>query len=202
MRAPMPNADPTPAPAAPSPAGRLPAPPELRLIQDFVNTHDRLAGIDALRTPEVLASWLADRGLLGGDAIVTDAEFQHAIRVREAVRAFLSRDRGQPSELEIGLLDDVGRRARLQWSFDADGSVQLKARSPGVIGALGTILSPLLSAALTGSLSRLKTCRNCRWVFYDYSKNRSATWCAMSLCGSRAKAKRHYRRMREQASSG
>jgi predicted RNA-binding Zn ribbon-like protein len=158
----MPDADPTTAAAAPSPAGRLPAPPELRLVQEFVNTN----------------------------------------RVREAVRTFLSRDRGQPSELEIGLLDDVGRRARLQWSFDADGSVQLKARSPGVVGALGTILSPLLSAALTGSLSRLKTCRNCRWVFYDYSKNRSGTWCAMSLCGSRAKAKRHYRRMREATSSG
>jgi predicted RNA-binding Zn ribbon-like protein len=202
MRRPMPDADPTPSAAAPSPAGRLPAPPELRLVQEFVNTNDMLVGVDLLRSPEALAAWLVERGLLPAGATATEDELRHAVRVREAVRTFLSRDRGQPSELEIGLLDEVGRRARLQWSFDADGSVELKARSPGVVGALGTILSPLLSAALTGSLSRLKTCRNCRWVFYDYSKNRSGTWCAMSLCGSRAKAKRHYRRMREATSSG
>jgi predicted RNA-binding Zn ribbon-like protein len=196
----MPDADPTTVAAAPSPGGRLPAPPELRLVQEFVNTNDMLVGVDQLRSPDALATWLVERGLIPAGATVTDGEFQHAIRVREAVRTFLSRDRGQPSGLEIGLLDEVGRRARLQWSFDVDGSVQLEARSPGVMGALGTILSPLLSAAVTGSLGRLKTCRNCRWVFYDYSKNRSGTWCAMSLCGSRAKARRHYRRMREAAS--
>ena len=202
MRRPMPDADPTPAPAAASPTGRLPAPPELRLVQEFVNTNDMLVGVDQLRSPEALGGWIIEHGLLPAGATATDGELQYAVRVREAVRTFLGRDRGQPSELEIGLLDEVGRRARLQWSFDADGSVELKARSPGVVGALGTILAPLLSAAVTGSLSRLKTCRNCRWVFYDYSKNRSGTWCAMSLCGSRAKAKRHYRRMREAASSG
>jgi predicted RNA-binding Zn ribbon-like protein len=200
MRRLMPSTESAPL-STPEPGGRLPAPPELRLVQVFVNTNDVLAGTDELGSPAALATWLSDQRLAPAGLAVSSAEFVHAIRVREAVRMFLSRDRGQPSELEIGLLDDVGRRARLQWAFEADGSVRLKAGTPGVIGALGTILAPLLSAALTGSLVRLKTCRNCRWVFYDYSKNRSGTWCAMALCGSRAKAKRHYRRMREQTST-
>jgi predicted RNA-binding Zn ribbon-like protein len=48
-----------------------------------------------------------------------------------------------------------------------------------------------------GSWSRLKACRNhgCRWAFYDYSRNRSASWCSMQLCGNRTKT-RTYRRRR------
>jgi len=38
-------------------------------------------------------------------------------------------------------------------------------------------------------------CRNCHWSFYDYSPNRSATWCSMQLCGNRKKT-RDYRRRR------
>jgi predicted RNA-binding Zn ribbon-like protein len=200
MRRLMPSTESAPL-STPEPGGRLPAPQELRLVQLFVNTKDVLAGTDELGSPAALAAWLSAQRLVPTGSAVSSAEFDHAVRVREAVRMFLSRDRGQPSDLEIGLLDDVGRRARLQWAFEADGTVRLTAGTPGVIGALGTILAPLLAAALTGSLVRLKTCRNCRWAFYDYSKNRSGTWCAMALCGSRAKAKRHYRRMREQAST-
>lgn len=182
--------------------GRAPAPIALLLLQRFVNTNDLLSANDELTSPPALASWMEAHGLLSGSVEVSDADYQYALRVREAVRTFLSRDRGRPSDLEIDLLDEVGRRARLGWSFDQDGTVRLTARSTGVMGALGTILAPLLSAALTGSLARLKTCRNCRWVFYDYSKNRSGTWCAMGLCGSRAKAKRYYRRTRDAIASG
>jgi predicted RNA-binding Zn ribbon-like protein len=53
-----------------------------------------------------------------------------------------------------------------------------------------------------GSWSRLKTCRNhgCRWVFYDLSKNRSASWCSMQLCGNRRKT-RVYRARRSTTAS-
>jgi predicted RNA-binding Zn ribbon-like protein len=51
---------------------------------------------------------------------------------------------------------------------------------------------------LDGSWSRLKACRNCCWSFYDYSPNRSATWCSMQLCGNRKKT-RAYRRRRAQS---
>jgi predicted RNA-binding Zn ribbon-like protein len=43
----------------------------------------------------------------------------------------------------------------------------------------------------------LKACQEhgCRWVFYDHSRNRSSTWCAITLCGTRAKM-RAYRARR------
>ncbi|MDW9413303.1 CGNR zinc finger domain-containing protein [Sinorhizobium meliloti] len=45
---------------------------------------------------------------------------------------------------------------------------------------------------------RLKICPNCAWLFLDRSRNRSRTWCDMAVCGNRAKARRHYRRSREE----
>jgi predicted RNA-binding Zn ribbon-like protein len=177
-------------------AGRSPAPVELQPVQDFVNTKDNLFGREALGSAQDLANWLIGRGLIPPETVVSDADLQHVVAVREAVRTFISRDRAEPSDLEISILDDVGRRARLQWRFELDGNVRVGPSRGGVAGALGTILAPLLTAALTGRLERLKTCRNCRWMFYDYSKNRSGTWCSMDLCGSRVKAKRHYWRTR------
>jgi predicted RNA-binding Zn ribbon-like protein len=47
---------------------------------------------------------------------------------------------------------------------------------------------------LDGSFARLKACRNCRWSFYDYSPNRSATWCSMQICGNRTKTRAYRRR--------
>ncbi|MFF4759734.1 CGNR zinc finger domain-containing protein [Streptomyces sp. NPDC001292] len=43
---------------------------------------------------------------------------------------------------------------------------------------------------------RLRACPDCRWVFYDQSRNNSRTWCSMyagetgRACGSIAKVKR------------
>ena len=34
----------------------------------------------------------------------------------------------------------------------------------------------------------------CRWAFYDYSRNRSASWCSMQLCGNRTKTRAYRRR--------
>lgn len=45
---------------------------------------------------------------------------------------------------------------------------------------------------------RLKICPNCQWLFLDRSRNRSRTWCDMTVCGNRAKANRHYRRQKKE----
>jgi hypothetical protein len=70
----------------------------------------------------------------------------------------------------------------------------LHAAGGGVRGALSELLAVAVLADADGSLTRLKVCAadRCRWVFYDASRSRSGTWCTMSICGSRAKA-RDYR---------
>jgi predicted RNA-binding Zn ribbon-like protein len=62
--------------------------------------------------------------------------------------------------------------------------------------ALDGVVAIALGAMLDGSWSRLKACRNCCWSFYDYSPNRSATWCSMQLCGNRTKTRAYRRRQR------
>jgi predicted RNA-binding Zn ribbon-like protein len=85
-------------------------------------------------------------------------------------------------------------RARLTLDLQQPALV---TNAPGVDGFLGRVLSAAYAAMLDGSWSRLKACRNhgCRWAFYDYSRNRSASWCSMQLCGNRTKT-RTYRRRR------
>jgi predicted RNA-binding Zn ribbon-like protein len=49
-----------------------------------------------------------------------------------------------------------------------------------------------------GTWPRMKACPNdsCHWAFYDRSRNRSRTWCTMSVCGNRAKARSYRARHR------
>ena len=63
----------------------------------------------------------------------------------------------------------------------------------GSTAALGRVLAAAFACMQDGSWSRLKACRNCHWAFYDESRNRSAAWCSMQLCGNRMKI-RAYRR--------
>lgn len=53
----------------------------------------------------------------------------------------------------------------------------------------------------SGRLDRVRTCdsETCDWLFLDESRNRSRRWCDMSTCGNRAKARRHYERVKASA---
>src|SRR6266550_8411843 len=80
--------------------------------------------------------------------------------------------------------------------LDERGAVRLEAYAHGVDAALGQIVAVAHGAMFDGSWSRLKACRNCRWVFHDYSRNRSASWCSMLLCGGRHKTRAYRRRLK------
>ncbi len=55
-----------------------------------------------------------------------------------------------------------------------------------------------LALATFNEPERLKICPNCQWLFLDRSRNRSRTWCDMTVCGNRAKANRHYQRQKKE----
>ena len=65
-------------------------------------------------------------------------------------------------------------------------------------GALAVIASNVALAQLEGRFGRLKACPGpeCGWAFYDHSRNLAGTWCAMSVCGSRVKARQYRQRRR------
>ena len=65
-------------------------------------------------------------------------------------------------------------------------------------GAAGEVLVVVLGAIEDGTWPRLKACPDCRWVFYDSTRNASKRWCLMyaggpdgRACGTIAKVRRY-----------
>jgi predicted RNA-binding Zn ribbon-like protein len=177
-----------------------PAPGELELVRAFVNTWDADDGTEAIPGPAELREWLVEHDLLDSAARVTAAEHRQAIEVREALRALMLQNAG----LEVGpdagaALDAAARRARLGIRFGPDGAVRTEIEAGGVAGALGRLLGIVAAAQEDGTWMRLKACLadDCQWGFYDRSRNRSAVWCDMRVCGNRQKVRsyreRHHR---------
>ena len=182
---------------------RQPAPAPLNVVEDFVNTLeiDGVERTELLVTADDLRRWLEERDLTAAGGELTEADRRIAVDVREDLRALLLANNGE--ELEEGALDrlnEVAGRALLKVRFTGPGRAQLEPESPGIDGALGRILSIVLHAMVDETWSRLKACRNdeCMWVFYDTSKNHSATWCSMRVCGNRMKARAYRRRRAEE----
>ena len=168
------------------------APDPLRLVQRFVNTADHEHGRELLATPAQLTEWMDDAGLEGA-ASVTDADAARARELREALRELLVANRAgvAASPAAVAAVNQAARAGRLGIRVDADGRPHVVPERAGVQGALAQIVGVSLTAMLDGSWARLKACRNCRWAFYDYSRNRSAAWCSMSICGNRLKTRRY-----------
>ena len=157
------------------------APEPLRQVQLFLN------GVDLHNEAEWLPGWLEERGLGG--------ERERAVELREAIRSLVLANNGLP--VDPAAIETInGAAERVAVRLDDAGQPRLEPEQD----ALDEVVAIVLRAMLDGSWPRLKACRNCRWSFYDYSPNRSATWCSMQLCGNRKKT-REYRRRRRLAAS-
>jgi predicted RNA-binding Zn ribbon-like protein len=169
------------------------APHDLDLVIAFVNTVNEQIGVDQLSTPAALAAWFEDHGLLQRPAgLMRPRHLAQAIELREALRALMASHNGLPPAPEAAReLDDLARRGGLTVSFDLDGCAQLQARHSGFAGSLARILIPVAASNADGSWQRVKACRaqDCRWAFYDSSRNRSGVWCDMAVCGNRTKVR-------------
>ncbi|MGH8935164.1 MAG: CGNR zinc finger domain-containing protein [Acidimicrobiia bacterium] len=180
---------------------RDPAPGPLELVRAFVNTYDVESGADRLATPEALREWMGERGLLDADPI-TEADRRRTAEVREALRSLLLGNTGEPLDTtSVAVLNRAAADARLVLGFHADGRSDLEPDARGVDRALGSLLATVFTSMVDGSWERLKACLNdeCRWAFYDHSKNRSGKWCTMAVCGNRMKARAYRERHAEPA---
>ncbi len=148
-----------------------PAPGDLSRVQALVNTLDLETGED-----ELSAAWLEAHGLAPA------AELSAVRELREGLRGVLLAHNG----VEV---DPPALRASVTVAFDEQGTPRLSADD-----AVGQVLAIVAVAAAEGTWERLKACpaEACHEAFYDFSRNHSRTWCTMSVCGNRAKA-RSYR---------
>ena len=185
--------------AGPQPGGREPAPGELALVQAFLNTHYDLAsgGGEMLVSPEVLRAWLSERCLLASGRPVGGRGLDRVLAVREGIRALAFANNEQ--DLNAGAVDamrEASRGATTEIRVGPDGAQFVLARAGNVDAAIGALLAIVARAMIDGSWQRLKACpgRHCGWAFYDRSRNQSARWCAMKVCGDREKARAYYER--------
>jgi predicted RNA-binding Zn ribbon-like protein len=165
---------------------------QLDLVRDYVNTLDFETGIDLISTPDELAMWFSEQGLVDDLVEPTDQEVADARAVREAIRALLLVNNGVEADAGSAskTLEEAGRKAQLGVRFE-NGRPILAPADDGARGAIGRIVAAVAELAPTDEWKRLKGCRdeNCRVAFYDKSRNRSRAWCSMEVCGNREKAR-------------
>ncbi len=191
------------------------------LALDFANT------VDSRPTPRArellvefgdLVAWGEQSGILAGreaqrlraaarkDPARAERALSNARTVREAIfRIFSLAAAGRPpAPASLGTLNA---------SLSALGRLRLEPARGGfewVWGGAKTdlerVLWPVSRAAaslLTSKdLGRVRECAapECAWLFLDGSKNGTRRWCDMTVCGNRAKARRHYEKTRRRRS--
>lgn len=166
------------------------APDQLELVRTFVNTFDHDERTDALADAAALTAWLDANGL--GAPAASAADLACARELREALRAILQHHGGMDLDPAAPpVVDAAAERARLAVSFDDHAHAIVEPKAGGVDGALGRLLVTIADAQRDGTWPRLKACaaEDCQWAFYDRSRNRSAVWCDMKVCGNRHKVR-------------
>jgi len=163
------------------PPGRLP------VLVRFVNTVDHEHHREVLSEPAKLGGVLD----LDPGAALGEPELRRAREVRTALRSLALANNGGPADPEaLAVLERAASRGRLTVRFDTT-SARLEPEARDVDGALADLVGIVYTAMADGSWDRLKACRRdvCGWLFYDRSRNRSAVWCQMAVCGNRTKTK-------------
>jgi predicted RNA-binding Zn ribbon-like protein len=159
-----------------------PAPGRLELVRRFVNTVDHEHGREVLHSPARLEALLVELGLAEPGTRVTEANLERALELRERLRrlALANNDGAADTILEAELVVRVDGRS---------GVLEPPRRTAD--GALADLVGIVYTAMADGTWPRLKACRRdvCGWLFYDRSRNLSAVWCQMAVCGNRTKTK-------------
>lgn len=196
-----------------------------RLCLDFANTVSGVRGSDPrdrLGDHATLVDWGRQAGALEeAQARRLAAEgrrrpeeaarvFAEAIRLREAIYAiFLAFAREkEPGAEELAVLNEALGRALAHRRV-------VRGRSCCTLGweerpgALDAVLWPVAASAaellVSGDdLARVRVCGlyedgECGWLFVDQTRSHTRRWCSMKDCGNRAKARRHYHRVRGEA---
>ncbi len=162
---------------------------DVELVLAFLNTIDVQQDTDVLADPGRWRDWATGLGL---DPPTADDRMNGLIEqvtaVRDALRAAVV-DGRDPGGARIA----AGPAAGLIRVELLGGVPTLVAGDP-----LGAVLAAAARLAVLGDWDRVKICPadDCRWAFFDHSRNRSRTWCSMRVCGNRTKARNWRERAR------
>lgn len=141
----------------------------------FLNTIDVEEDTDVMSDLSQWRAWV--HASLGGDG---EAETTRSLDDAHALRTHLR---------TVVTGEPPGDRPSVPVTveFEADGP-RLAADT-----VTGTIAAAVAQLTIERRWERIKICPadDCRWAFYDASRNHSRQWCSMRVCGNRAKVRRH-----------
>jgi predicted RNA-binding Zn ribbon-like protein len=183
------------------------------LCLDFVNSIDPRYGPDRIEyLPDYRAlvdwavwagAWPARRraALLDADPARADAVLERAHALRDHLHVLLG-PRGRAGDTTRALrafnreLRNAARHAELRPGDERYVRGWASSGAPDEV--LGSIVLSAADLMVSPALERVRECdgHDCGWLFLDTSKAGRRRWCSMRICGNRAKAQRHRRRMR------
>ncbi len=153
----------------------------------------------SLGTPKSAAAALASLGFLTADQVISDTDHRRVLEVHRLLVAMaLANNTGEAALDDAKELTRLASGATLRIDFESNAIATLRPAAAGIDGAIACIVAIVHDAVRSGTWSRLKVCPadRCEAAFYDTSRNRSATWCSMAICGNRAKVSSYQRRRR------
>jgi predicted RNA-binding Zn ribbon-like protein len=165
-----------------------------------MNTHFDLEADDhgeRLVSVTALTDWLTTHALLRGQRRLHAADLERTITVREGLRALaLANNHHDLNDRAVDAMRRASAGTRSEIHVEPDGPRLVIAVNAGVDAAIGALLAITARAMINDTWTRLKACpgRDCGWTFYDHSRNQSARWCSMKVCGDREKARAYYQR--------
>jgi predicted RNA-binding Zn ribbon-like protein len=184
----------------PQPGGRRRAPGDLALVQAFLNTRWDLTAQDqgeTLVSRAALHDWLEARGLIGERDRLDPRDLDRALAIREGLRALaFANNQQQPNPGALDAMRQASQGAATQIRIEPQGPRFVAGAETPIDAAIGAIFAITARAMIDGTWQRFKACpgRHCGWAFYDQSRNQSARWCSMKVCGDREKARAYYQR--------
>ena len=193
------------------------------LCLDFANTKEWHASqdpIEHIQDFEDFIAWSEQANLISTEAArhlrkqytkkperYTE-RLDQAINLRESIYTIFSRRyAGKPTPKdELLLLNSAVQKAmshlqlvpvdgKMAWDWSPDSEV-----TNLILWSVARSAAELLTS---DTIERVRECeddRGCGYLFIDLSKNHSRRWCSMESCGNRAKAQRHYKKVKKSSS--
>lgn len=175
------------------------APGALLAVQGLANTFSFENDEELLLDPETARRWLLESELIDPAATVDEAELAKLVEFRALVRSLIDANLTGEQDREANVtLGRVAAQHPVPVQVNAEGEMTLDVEPAASIDELiAQMIGIVFEAQLDGTFPRLKVCAadDCRWAFYDASRNRGGTWCQMEVCGNREK-NRTYRARR------
>jgi predicted RNA-binding Zn ribbon-like protein len=174
---------------------------------DLCNTFDhrhRPPKYDLLKDYETVRNWGKAAGILPRNSPAPSRSMRRPIAEllktrREIFRLLWPISRGEPP-----LASDVAAFNTRMQKVSAKLRIVSSKRRFALLNPADDPLERIIIEAVRSTADllvsdrtdRIRQCGECGWLFYDASRNHLRRWCSMEICGNRAKARRHYEKVK------